>query len=442
MISDAKLQERIKWFPHEGQKAVLKIQGKEREVLICAGRRWGKSAVSGYIIVRTFLEKLLEIRKGKVSSVKIWIVAPTYELANKVFEYVVKFLLEYDKRYGQFIQTRPTPAIMLSESVWIQCKSTTEPMGLLGEELDLQVVDEAALIPEQVYHQYLKPTMLSRKGKVVYIGTPRGKGWFEKKFYYLGEHNAAFTFKSTDGVSIAPEELEAIRKETPILLFQQEYEAKFVSEAGIVFRNIDAVTVRSEDLLRDGRVGRRYIMGVDLAEMTDYTAITVIDAESHEVVHFDRFQGKDYPLQKDHITLKARRYNNARIILDTTGVGKPIYEDLRKSGLFAEDYTFSGKSKEELVGKLIVFLEEKYIKIPDIKVLQDELRAFEYKYLNEKTGERLKTIQYGAPAGYHDDCVYSLALAVWGLNSGKPRFVDIIAEELGKVRRKRQISYI
>ena len=183
-------------------------------------------------------------------------------------------------------------------------------------------------------------------------------------------------------------------------------------------------------------------MGVDLAEMQDYTAITVIDSESNEVVHFDRFQGKDYPLQKEHITLKARRYNNARIILDTTGVGKPIYEDLRKTGLFAEDYTFSGKSKEELIGKLIVFLEEKYIKIPDVKVLQDELRAFEYKYLNEKTGERLKTIQYGAPQGYHDDCVISLALAVWGLHSGKPLPQDPIATELAKVRKHKQISYI
>lgn len=440
MISDRKLQEKVKWIPHEGQKQVLAC--KERELLICAGRRWGKSAVSGYIIVKLFLEKLLEIRKGEVSSVKIWIVAPTYELANKVFEYVVKFLLDYDKRFGQFVQNRPTPSVTVSESVWIQCKSATEPMGLLGEELDLLVVDEAALLPEQIYHQYLKPLTLSRKGNVVYIGTPRGKGWFESKFYYLQEKGSAFTFKSTDGVSISPEELEEVRKTTPMLLFQQEYEAKFVSEAGIVFRNLEAVTVPSERILQDSRGGRRYVMGVDLAEVQDYTAITVVDAESHEVVHFDRFQGKDYPLQKDHIILKAKRYNNARVILDTTGVGKPIYEDLMKSKVFCEDYTFSGKSKEELIGKLIVFLEEKYVKIPDVPVLQNELRAFEYKYLNEKTGERLKTIQYGAPQGYHDDSVISLALAVWGLNTGKPVFQDPIARELAKVRSRKVTSYI
>ena len=439
MISDKKLQKKLKWFPHIGQQEVLGC--KEKEIIIVAGRRWGKSAVCGYIVVKTFLEKLQEIKRGDCDSVKIWVVAPTYELASKVFDYVIKFLLAHDKRFGQFITNRP-PEIRMSESIWIQCKSTTEPQGLLGEELDLQIVDEAALIPEVVYHQYLKPTTLSRKGKVIFISTPRGKGWFEKKFYYLQEKGAAFTYKSTDGVSIAPEELEEVRKTTPKLLFEQEYEAKFVSEAGMVFRNIEEITFPAQDLLQDGKRGRSYIMGVDLAQIQDYTAITVIDAQSHEVVHLDRFQGKDYPLQKDHITLKAQRYNNARIILDTTGVGRPIYEDLRKSGLFAEDYTFSGKSKEELIGKLIVFMEEKYIKIPDIPILQNELRAFEYKYLNEKTGEMLRTIKYGAPQGYHDDTVISLALAVWGLHSGKPRFEDPIARELAKVKTSRKLSFV
>jgi len=61
MISDKKLQEKIKWHPHEGQKEVLSC--KDREILIVAGRRWGKSAVSGYIIAKTFLEKMIDIKK-------------------------------------------------------------------------------------------------------------------------------------------------------------------------------------------------------------------------------------------------------------------------------------------------------------------------------------------------------------------------------------------
>src|SRR3990167_11564943 len=116
MISDAKLQDKIKFYPHRGQKEVLKCDG--REVLIRAGRRWGKSAITGYIIVKFFLEALSDIRKGKKQSCKIWIVAPTYELSSKVFDYVVKHLLAFDRSFGQFISSRPVPQVKISESVW------------------------------------------------------------------------------------------------------------------------------------------------------------------------------------------------------------------------------------------------------------------------------------------------------------------------------------
>ena len=78
MIKDKKLQEKIKWYPHVGQQKVLDCD--QREIMIVAGRRWGKSADSGYIVVRTVLELLRKIQTGEINSAKIWIVATTYEL--------------------------------------------------------------------------------------------------------------------------------------------------------------------------------------------------------------------------------------------------------------------------------------------------------------------------------------------------------------------------
>ena len=446
MILDKKLQDKIRWFPHEGQAKVL--DNKSKEIIICAGRGWGKSQTAAYLVVRTFLNKLNEIRKGNEQDCKIWIVAPTYELSNKVFNNVVTFLLAYDKKFGQHVTGRTPANITLAENIWIQCKSTTEPMGMLGERLDLAVIDEAAMIPETIYNQYVRPTVLTDRGKAIYISTPRGKNWFQKKWYILEEKGSAFKFISTENPTTgaySAEALEELQHEYPEILFKQEFLAEFVSDAGIVFRGLPDVTYPAQQLLQDGKSGHHYVMGIDLAEINDYTVITVIDSETYEVVHQDRFKDRDYPLQKEHIMAKARRYNNARITLDTTGVGRPIYEDLRRAGVFVEDYTFSGKSKEELIGKLIVFLEEKYVKIPDIPVLLSELEAFEYQYINEKTGERLKTVKYGAPKGFHDDCVDSLALAVWGLVSTKPTKADPIAVELAKGQKelkKRTLTYI
>lgn len=368
---------------------------------------------------------------------KIWVVAPTYELTSKVFEYVVRFLLAFDKSFGQYIsggQGRPGQ-LKISESIWIQCKSTTEPMSLLGEELDLEIIDEAALIPEKVYHQYIYPTTIakSRDTRTILISTPRGKNWFSNLFSILKEQNAAFQFSTLDGVETDEVKLEAIRKVTPELLFRQEYMAEFVSDAGIVFRNIDrAITPYHE---KEGLRGHYYVMGVDLGTVNDYTVITVIDRDSHELVHWDRFRNIDYTQQKDLIRAKALKYNNARVIIDATGVGKPIYQDLRNSGVFVEDFTFSGKTKEELIGREIVFIDEGYIRVPNIPALIDELKAFEYKFINEKTGELLKTTKYGAPQGYHDDAVMSFGLAIWGLNLDRPNSEDPIARELKNYRK-------
>ena len=442
MISNQKLQQAIQFFPHKKQEEILECQS--REIIVCAGRRFGKSAVCGYIIVKELLNALGDIKNGTRKSCKIWIVAPTYELTNKVFEYVVRFLLAFDKSFGQYVsggQGRPGQ-MKMSESVWIQCKSTTEPMSLLGEELDLEVIDEAALIPAKIYDQYIYPTTIakSRDTKVILISTPRGKNWFSDLFHILKEKGSAFQFSTLDGVETDEVKLEAIRVRTPELLFRQEYMAEFVNDAGIVFRNIDRAIKPYKE--QDGLRSHSYVMGVDLGTVNDYTVVTVIDRESHEVVHWDRFKGIDYTQQKDIIRAKAIKYNNARVIIDATGVGKPIYQDLRNSGVFVEDFTFSGKTKEELVGREIVFIDEGYIKLPNIPTLIDELRAFEYKFVNERTGELLKNTKYGAPVGFHDDAVMSLGLAIWGLNLDRPVNDDPILKELNQPRQYKPKTFI
>lgn len=351
-----------------------------------------------------------------------------------MFEYVIRFLLAFDKSFGQYVSTRPYPQLKMTESIWIQCKSTTEPMSLLGEELDLEVIDEAALIPEKIYHQYIYPTTIakSRDTRVILISTPRGRNWFSNMFHILKEKGSAFHFTSADGVETDQIKLDEIKKKMPELLYKQEYMAEFTDEAGTVFKNLERAIspFRAKDGFRD----HYYSVGVDLGTLQDRTVITVIDRDTNEVVRCDVLENVDYPTQKDRIRVIASQYNNARVIIDATGVGRPVYEDLRQAGVFVEDFTFSGKTKEELIGKLIVFIDEMYIRIPDIPILVNELKAYEYKYLNETTGEPLKNIKYGAPAGYHDDAVISLGLAVWGLNSERPRMLDPIAKELSKNR--------
>ena len=426
---DDNIQSAVGWTPHAGQKEVLEC--KEKRVIVCAGRGWGKSILMAYIVFRELADALADEKPFKC-----FIIAPTYQLTEKIFEHFLSsFLLKYDRNLSKYVSggsNRPYE-FKYSHNVWIKCISTTEALGALGERVDLTIVDEAAMIPDKVFNRFIRELSSSTatKGLAYYISTPSGEGWFKNLFAILKEKGAAFQFKSTEGMK-TEEEIELMKKEMPELLFRQEYLAEFVSDAGIVFRNLEKIIEPSTSILRDVIGGHFYTMGVDLAQELDYTVMTVFDTVIKKVVHIDRFKGRNYPLQKEQIIAKARRFNDARVIIDATGLGKPVSEDLMQAGIFVDDFTFSGKSKEQLINNLIVNVEEGYIRIPDNPDLIDEMKHLEYKYLNEKTGERLRNISYAAPQGYHDDCVMSLALAIWGIGLGVPKERNVLKEELKK----------
>jgi hypothetical protein len=127
---------------------------------------------------------------------------------------------------------KPAPQLKLLESIWIQCKSATEPQSLLGEELDMLVLDEAANISKRIWTDYLMATTASkeRKCQSFFIGTPRGKNWFYDLWLQAKENNAAFHFTSLDGVSINQEEWDRLKDISPKDMFQQNFEATFLDK--------------------------------------------------------------------------------------------------------------------------------------------------------------------------------------------------------------------
>jgi hypothetical protein len=217
----------------------------------------------------------------------------------------------------------------------------------------------------------------------------------------------AFHFKTVDNPYYPPEKYEEARKILPSQVFEQEYEASFLPDAAAVFRGIDDII--KDNCLCDAVPNHRYLMGVDLGKHEDFTVLTVIDQYNNNVVYWDRFNSIEYPFQKKRIKAIADRYNNARVVVDSTGVGEPIKDDLEREGLFVDDFNFTNKSKKELVEKLSIFIEQKNLFIPNNQILIDELKSFGYKLTENHN------VIYSAPQGLHDDCVMSLGLAVWEL---------------------------
>lgn len=444
MISDKKLFDKIKWSPygywneekvyvekrHEGQIQILDAwNGGAEEIAVEAGTRFGKTQIASYIGLKEFTEKLDEIRQGKRESVKGWIVAPTYELTKKIFENLIRWFLKIHPESANAITYRPFPQIKLAEGVWIQGKSATEPNSLLGEELDFLIGDECPRINKDIWMSYLWPRLTSRRGRSVLIGSPFGRTWHHDEYLKLKKIGAGFNFPTNANPYFPKEKWEEAKKLLPERVFNQEFRAMALADAAAVFRGIDAII--KDNALADVKKDHRYVMGVDLGKHEDFTVLVVIDKDNNNVVYFDRFKQIDYPFQKARIKATAERYNNARIIIDSTGVGEPIFDDLRREKLFVDDFKFSNKSKKGLIEKLSIFIEQLRVFIPDNEILIDELKSFGYK-LSEAG-----VVIYRAPQGLHDDCVISLALAVWGL-LGAANPMTPLQRELAKAETKKR----
>ncbi len=125
-------------------------------------------------------------------------------------------------------------------------------------------------------------------------------------------------------------------------------------------------------------------------------------------LEFERFNRLQWPLQKERILHFVRRWN-ATLILDATGVGDPIYDDLLPHLPRIEPYRFTQHTKAMLIQRLIVAIEQRDIAIPsDWSVLIDELKRYEYAI------SAFGNVSYNAPPGFHDDAVVALALANLG----------------------------
>jgi hypothetical protein len=68
---------------------------------------------------------------------------------------------------------------------------------------------------------------------------------------------------------------------------------------------------------------------------------------------------------------------------------------------------YTTSSKKQLIENLILLIEQQKISFPPIQELVDELEIFSFDITASGN------IKYGAPRGFHDDCVNALGLACW-----------------------------
>lgn len=373
--------------PHVNQQKILDSEARFR-VILC-GRRFGKSELSQIEIITNALQ-------GKA----VAYITPTYQLARVFFERLIQAV--------PFQSNKSELTIKFPNGGSVDFFTGERLDNLRGRKFHLVVVDEASFIPnlEDGWLNSIRPTLTDYKGRALFLSTPKGKNFFYSLFLKGGEPDwEAFRFTTYDNPYIDKGEIDDARTQLPEVVFEQEYMANPAENSSNPFGSA-YIKQCTFPISTEAPI----VYGIDLAKAVDWTVIIGLDRNG-SVCHFDRFQ-KDWRQTKQTIL----SLNKAPILIDSTGVGDPIFEDLQREGLDINGFKFSSTSKQQLMEGLSSAIQQRKITYPEGHIV-NELEVFEYQYT--ATG-----VRYSAPPGFHDDCVMSLALAWhhYTRNSGAGRY--------------------
>ena len=90
------------------------------------------------------------------------------------------------------------------------------------------------------------------------------------------------------------------------------------------------------------------IVGCDIAKHTDWTVCIAMDAKTGRCLEMERFNHLDWPVQRERIAGFVKRWGG-RLVVDATGVGDPVFDDLCRVLPQVEGFKITAQSKRELV---------------------------------------------------------------------------------------------
>ena len=379
---------------HEGQKRVVDLlKGTAKYITVVAPRQTGKTFTAMQAILYWAINDM---------GCKIFFASPTYSQAKKVMEDLYNAIVESGivESYNKSDFT-----IKLRNGSVIMFKSTERVDNLRGYTGDYMVIDESAYHQEEAWASVLKPIMLVRGKKVLFISTPKGNNWF-KKMYDAGQDPdqpdyASCRMHYTENPYLDIKELEEAKRTLPTHIFQAEYEGTFTESGQTVF----ADTTPNQFHRWTSPVGRVYC-ALDLGRANDFTVATFMD-EQGKVVDIYRNNLQDWSVMIQEIIVLIKKWN-ATVMVETNSIGDVVFEMIKKQWQNTHPFVTTSKSKNEIIEGLAVDLNNGDIKIPSPELfgaLQFELSIYEYDY-----SPKTRSIRYNSPNGFHDDCVMSLAI--------------------------------
>jgi len=322
---------------HPNQDRVF-FKSPAKVKVIAKGRRFGLTKGYANLVIESMLDGISPI---------LWVDTVNSNIDRYIERYFFPILSKLPSKHWKWRQQKKELSIFDSRC---DLRSADRPELIEGFAYRLILLNEAGIIlkSEYLWENTIRPMVLDFNPDQIIGGTPKGQNLFhdlkvkaqdDKDIRYKDWEY--FHFTSYDNPYLEKQLIQDLEKDLPEHVKKQEIYAEFLEDSASVFRNIDrCIGSQKEGPTKD----KVYYVGLDLAKHVDFTVIAVLDEYGNQV-YFNRLNKLDWPYQKRLITDLVQNYE-ARLCMDSTGVGDPICDDLVNADLDVIGYKFTNESKK------------------------------------------------------------------------------------------------
>ena len=322
----------LEYDPRPAQHEVHKAVENNRFTVVVAHRRMGKT-------VAAINQLIFSAIHCNLKNPRFAYISPTYSQAKRI---AWDMLTEYTRPLDAINNIAELRSDFMGRRISLYGADNID--SLRGTYFDLVVIDEYAQINPSLFSEIIRPAISDRKGKVLFVGTPKGRNHFAtlRDKAALGKDGwNLLEFKASETGIVDQEELDAARKEMGEDKYLQEFEVDFHTPVegayyGSLINDLEFKGQISDSVIRDDIC--KTFVSWDLG-MGDSTAMFVCQVAGQELHIIDFLENHGQGLDYYVSWLRDNRYDTAEQLLPhdiqvrELGTGKSRLEVLQEAGL-------------------------------------------------------------------------------------------------------------
>ena len=375
--------------PHIFQRKARELLNRKRFVVLVCHRRWGKTV---FAVMDVGIEGASTSKKDFRGAY----IAPFRKQAKDVSWDIFKRY--FSKIPGMvFNETELTATFPNGSRVTLYGADNAD--ALRGLYFDYVIMDEVADMRPNVWGEIVRPTLIDRQGKCLFIGTPKGANLLFD-LYNRGKADredgpwASLMFRAEeDSLGVLPwiteEELAEARRDMTAAQYRQEMECDFQASCDDALISLDTIYKASgKHIPEEDSKYAPLIFGVDVAR---YGGDACVIQARRGLAAFapERIIDIDNMTFASHLHRRIVRERPDAVFIDS-GRGEGVIDRLRQLGDTVIEVPFGGKAIEgtvngysnrraEMWDNLRKWLEDGGA-IPNDPELIKELAAVKYTY--------------------------------------------------------------